>query len=78
MYCCGNLYSIIIGETITAVEEDNLFFCCRSSFPAFSLIKNDGVQVCKYKRDDAGQNRRRVIEIRERSLMWPNDCFYVI
>lgn len=65
MYCCGNLYSIIIGETITAVEEDNLFFCCCSS-----LIKKDNVQVCKYKRDDAGQNRRCVLEIREGRLLF--------
>lgn len=60
MYCCGSLYSIFIGETRTAVEEDEL--------PASTMYRFVNIS------DDAGK-QNRILEIREVwSLTWPNDC----
>lgn len=61
MYCCGSLYSIFIGETITAVEENNLFYFYFIAVAAVSCLKFR-LRMAMYKfvnndDNDAGQSR---------------------
>lgn len=63
MYCCGSLYSVFIGETRTAVEEDNLFFCrCCSFLPRLSVKKTKTCRFVNIYNDDAGQNKHCIQE----------------